>query len=112
MVLSGTTISSRGLIVGAIESSFRDGSYDLTIKDFVTPDGKIVEEFVLPAQGIVKVISAEEVKVPADVIGYVRANGTARLRCSDRTPPVGAQCSTFQRPTSTSRTLMLISPAR
>jgi dUTPase len=71
MVLSGTTISKRGLIVGGIASSMRDGSYDLTIKDFVTAEGKIVDEYLLPAQGIVKVISGEEVRLPTDIIGYV-----------------------------------------
>lgn len=71
MVLSGSTISARGLIVGGAPSSFRDGSYDLTIGDLVTSEGGVVQEFLLPAQGIVKVISAEEVKVPADIIGYV-----------------------------------------
>lgn len=71
MVLSGASISERGLVVGEVKSSLRDGSYDLTIKDFVTAEGKIVDEFLLPAQGIVKVISAELVKVPLDIIGYV-----------------------------------------
>jgi hypothetical protein len=71
MVLSGASISARGLVLGGVPASLRDGSYDLTIKDFVTADSKIVDEFLLPAQGIVKVISAEEVKIPSDVIGFV-----------------------------------------
>jgi len=71
MVLNGATITARGLVLGAVKSSLRDASYDLTIKDLVTPEGKIVDEYLLPAQGIVKVISAEEVKMPQDVVGYV-----------------------------------------
>lgn len=71
MVLSGATILSREFISNAVGSSLRDCSYDLTIKDFITPEGKVVDEFVLQSQGIVKVISAEEVKIPQDVVGYV-----------------------------------------
>jgi len=71
MVLSKASISARKLISGEVSKSLREGSYDLTIKDFITPDGKVVGEYLLPAQGIVKVVSAEEVRLPADVIGYV-----------------------------------------
>ena len=71
MVLNGATITERGLVLGGVTSSLRDASYDLTIKDLVTSEGKIVDEYLLPAQGIVKVISAEEVRMPQDVVGYV-----------------------------------------
>jgi dUTPase len=71
MVLGEQSISGRGLIIGGNASSFRDGSYDLTIGEFATSQGKVDGEFVLPAQGIVKVISRETIRVPPDVIGYV-----------------------------------------
>jgi len=71
MILGEDTILRREIIRDSKSGNFRSGSYDLVVREIVTPDGKIVSEFILPPQGVVKVISNEIIKVPDDVIGYV-----------------------------------------
>jgi deoxycytidine triphosphate deaminase len=71
MILGEDTILRREIIQRSKPGNFRSGSYDLVVRDIVSPDGKVVSEFILPPQGVVKVISEEIIKVPDDVIGYV-----------------------------------------
>lgn len=71
MVLGEQSIRSKEIIRGSRPGNFRSGSYDLVVRDVITPNGEVANEFVLPPQGVVKVISAETVNLPADVIGYV-----------------------------------------
>lgn len=71
MVLSQQSIKSSNIIQSAQASNFRAGSYDLSIRDLITHEGKIVDEFVLPPQGVVKVTSEERIILPSNIIGYV-----------------------------------------
>jgi len=71
MVLSEQSIRDANLIQRARPDNFRAGSYDLVIRDLITPIGEVVSEFLLPPQGVIKVISAESVQLPAHIIGYV-----------------------------------------
>jgi hypothetical protein len=71
MLLCKESIKDKNLILNAKESGFRIGSYDLTINKLIDADGLVVEEFVLPPQGMIKVVSNEIVVLPKSVIGYV-----------------------------------------
>jgi deoxycytidine triphosphate deaminase len=71
MIFSENTIQQRGFIEGATLKQFRHGSYDLTIHRLVTAEGELKDEFVLPPQGMVKVVSSEIIRLPTDVMGYV-----------------------------------------
>lgn len=71
MVLGEQSIRSADIITRPRPNNFRSGSYDLAIRDLITPDGDVVSEFLLPPQGIIKVISAEVIKMPESVVGYV-----------------------------------------
>jgi dUTPase len=71
MVLGEQSIRSRNIIRGSRPGNFRGGSYDLVVRDVIAPNGEVMSEFMLPPQGVVKVISAEIVDIPPDVIGYV-----------------------------------------
>jgi deoxycytidine triphosphate deaminase len=71
MTLTGASILARQLIKNANSAGYRNCSYDLTVGTLVTPDGQLVEEYALPPQGLAKVVSAETVSCPLDLLGYV-----------------------------------------
>ena len=71
MLLSKSGIGSFGIISGAIASSEREASYELRIEKLVDSEGKLVDEFLLRPQGIVKVVSMEVITIPLDVMGFV-----------------------------------------
>ena len=71
MILTGDEINRRSLVQSAAASSYRAASYDLTIGTLVNPEGNLVDEYVIPAQGMVKVVSAERILMPTDLVGYV-----------------------------------------
>jgi deoxycytidine triphosphate deaminase len=70
MLLSDDAIKAKGLILKDSDSHYRAASYDVGIGTILTVDGKEVSELRLEPQGIVEVISSEEVKVPHNVVGY------------------------------------------
>jgi dUTPase len=70
MLLSDNEIRAKGLIYNAVEAHYRAASYDVGVGTILTMDGKEVTELKLEPQGIVEVISREEVRVPRDVVGY------------------------------------------
>ncbi|HWZ44247.1 MAG TPA: hypothetical protein VNW97_12280 [Candidatus Saccharimonadales bacterium] len=72
-MLNGDQIKTLGLIENDVASSYRAASYDLTIGKIIVPgEGrpKEYDEFIIPPQGMVEVISAERVKLPANIAGY------------------------------------------
>lgn len=69
-LLSGEAIEARNILANAVAQSFRNASYDLRIDKIITPGAEETIDFILPAQGMVEVISAERVQLPADVAGY------------------------------------------
>ena len=73
MILGKKSIKDLGLISKVTdEGKYGDASYDLTVGTIVTPDGDTGKtSFPLKPQGIVKVVSQEEFKLPPDVMGYV-----------------------------------------
>ena len=65
--LNGNAIRKLGIVERAREGQFRAASYDLTIGHIVKPDGELANEYILPAQGIVEVISSERLSMPSNV---------------------------------------------
>jgi deoxycytidine triphosphate deaminase len=83
MLLSGEQICARGLISDASSERYRASSYDLSVGDIVPapestpgqsgPNGFGVitgREYLLPPQGMVRVISRESVRLDEQVTGY------------------------------------------
>jgi deoxycytidine triphosphate deaminase len=75
-VLTGREIKKRGLIENDCENSYRTSSYDLRIAHVIKPDGSLVDTYMVPAQGIVEVVSEERVIVPNDVAGIAMVKTT------------------------------------
>ncbi|NWC78218.1 hypothetical protein HX823_29465 [Pseudomonas sp. P7759] len=71
MLLSKGSIKGKRIITGSVPSSEREASYELRIDKLVDSEGRLVEEFLLKPQGIVKVVSTEIVTVPLNVMGFV-----------------------------------------
>lgn len=71
MILSKNNILSRKIISGGEDVRYRGSSYDLSILKLITADSKVEDEFLLQPQGMVKVVSAEVLNLPVDVMGYV-----------------------------------------
>jgi len=71
MVLNDDAIKQLKLLQNTRPNFYRGSSYDLTIKSIITSDGTAVDEHALAPQGVVKVVSAEIVDLPSNVIGYV-----------------------------------------
>ena len=73
MILGKKRIKELNLISkGAIDAKYQEASYDLTVGAIVCPDGETGrEQFPLKPQGIVKVISLEEITLPPNVMAYV-----------------------------------------
>ena len=68
-MLTDADIKRHGLIRRGKAENYRSSSYDLTIGQMIDPDGEIVSRYKLPAQGIVEVISEEEVRLPSAIAG-------------------------------------------
>ena len=72
-MLSGDEIKQGALIQNDNPNSYRAASYDLTVGRIIAPEQDRVragETVTIPPQGMVEVISAERVRLPADVAGY------------------------------------------
>jgi dUTPase len=73
MVLTGQAIATGGLISTTPPHTLRirDASCDLTVGTIIDPQGKTVSDYVMPPQGIVRVVSEETLKIDPDHVGYV-----------------------------------------
>ena len=72
-MLNGDQIKQHGLIENDNPSSYRAASYDLTVGTIIAPGEEALTKagrFIIPAQGMVEVVSAERVKLPANIAGY------------------------------------------
>jgi deoxycytidine triphosphate deaminase len=77
MILTAESITRRELVVNPNAEGVRDTTYDATVGEIVQ-DGKTVEgdSYVLPARGIVWVVSAEKFNLPKDVTGLATLRTT------------------------------------
>src|ERR1022692_1212965 len=66
-MLSGKEIRDKQLIANGLDDGYRAASYDLHIGEIVSPSK---DPSVIPAQGIVTVISGETVTLPNDITGF------------------------------------------
>lgn len=70
MLLSGEAINQKHLVNHDLADGYRGASYDLHVGKIVDPEGHEQQTYVLPAQGIVEVVSRETVSVPKNVAGF------------------------------------------
>ena len=70
MLLSKDDILSKVRIDGAEEKQYRNASYDVTVGSIITPTGELTDTYLLPPQGIVRVVSAETISVPEEITGF------------------------------------------
>jgi len=76
MLLSDDAIKAKGLIENDVEAHYRAASYDVGVGTILTKDGKEVTEYKLEPQGIVEVISREDIRMPRDIVGYAMVRTT------------------------------------
>lgn len=75
MIISGQKVKARGLITDAQDECFTKVGYDFTVGEIYVPRdgdgvvGKIVEEYEVPAQGVVVLFSRECITMPEDICG-------------------------------------------
>jgi deoxycytidine triphosphate deaminase len=95
MLLSGKQIIERNIMDSVGPKSVREASYDLRVGIIIakpsdstsplTKEGKpsiiSAEEYELPPQGMVEVISLEKVTVPSDVLGYATVKTSLSDKC-------------------------------
>jgi dUTPase len=69
-LLNGQQIKDIGLIGDATETSFRAAGYDVRVGKLISKDGELVDSYIIPAGGVVEVVSEEHVTIPGDISGY------------------------------------------
>jgi deoxycytidine triphosphate deaminase len=70
MLLSAKEIKERKLLRRAINEKYVGASYNLTIGEIVTMEGKKHDEYMLPPRGMVLIVSHELFNMPDNIIGY------------------------------------------
>ena len=77
MILTSTDIASRDIVQGAVPAGARDTTYDATV-GAILRDGITHEEpsYVLPARGMVWVVSKEIFSLPDDITGLATLRTT------------------------------------
>ena len=70
MVLNNEEIKQLGIIESPNDSSFRSGSYNLTIGRILDMNGISSSSFTLKPQGMVYVVFKEKVNLPDNIIGF------------------------------------------
>ena len=71
MLINCEIMKESGIVQNGVASNYRAATYDLTVGVLLSPTGEQVKEYLIPPQGMLKVISAEFVRVPEDHVGYV-----------------------------------------
>jgi len=73
-MLTGNGIRAAGLILNGTDSGYRASSYDVRIEHIIAEDGALRDSFKMPPQGIVQVISFEQVRLSNEMTGlaYVK----------------------------------------
>jgi dUTPase len=84
-LLSGEEIKSEGLIIDALETSFRASTYDLSVGD-ILPGGRPPRpiggkgEYRLAPGGTIRVVSRELLRLPDGITGYALPRNTLCTR--------------------------------
>lgn len=69
MLLNSLEIQSQNIIVNAKKENYTESSYNLRIGKIITHEGKILDSIDLAPQGLITVISEEELHIPNSVLG-------------------------------------------
>lgn len=70
MFLNHEEIIALKIIENSTKNESGDGSYNLTIDQFIDMDNKLSDSFKLKPQGMVYVVFKEKMKVPSNIIGF------------------------------------------
>ena len=70
MFLNHEEIKALGIVEDVVKNESGDGSYNLTIDQFIDMDNKLSDSFKLKPQGMVYVVFKEKIKVPSNIIGF------------------------------------------
>jgi deoxycytidine triphosphate deaminase len=85
-MLTGDEIKRLDIVQGADDRCYRAASYDLRVGVVITPDGSESNLYLLPAQGIVDVVSRERIKLPLDIAGIALVKTSL---CNEGVLPLG-----------------------
>jgi deoxycytidine triphosphate deaminase len=68
-MLPSTTLQALGLIQNAAPNHFRDCTYDARVHAIIDSQGQRHDELVIPARGVVHVLTEEVIRMPANISG-------------------------------------------
>lgn len=70
MVLTKKEIKDRKIIQSDAEKNYTNISYDLTVDKIITRKGKIFQNYEVPPNSLVTIISKESVVIPKNIVGH------------------------------------------
>ena len=70
MILNYEQIKQKAILTDTVESGYNNAVYDIRVGKIVTIKGDEQDEYEIPPQGMIVVISREHVTVPVDIVGY------------------------------------------
>lgn len=70
MLLNAKEIKEKKLLRRTIDKNFLGASYNLSVGEIITMDGKRTKEYKLPPRGMVLIVSNELFNLPDNILGY------------------------------------------
>jgi deoxycytidine triphosphate deaminase len=80
MTLNYQQVKDAALLKNIVEENFTNSTYNLRAGDIITMDGKDVDEYDIPPQGMVLVISSEEFDMQTDTVGYTTVKNALSIK--------------------------------
>ena len=70
MLLNALQIKQKQLLSRTKNNSFKGASYDLTVGEIITMDGKTHDGYKIPPRGMVLIVTEEIFHLPSNIIGF------------------------------------------
>lgn len=79
MLLNALEIKKKKILRRAIDENYFGPSYNLSVGEIVTMDGKRHEEYKLPPRGMILLTSHELFNMPKDIVGYTTVKNSLSI---------------------------------
>jgi len=70
MILNYEQVKEKGIFTEAVEGNYNNAVYDIRVGKIITMKGGEVGSYKIPPQGMVVVVSTEQLTMPTNVVGY------------------------------------------